>query len=77
MLENANASTYNGYWQVDGGQPVLMTDNSTDYPHKEFDVDLSSWTWKGNGPYSLTFTAKDKQSSQVLDTKSFNIYVVK
>jgi len=61
------------YWQVDGGQPVLMTDNSTDYPHKEFDADLSSWNWKGTGPYVLTFTAKDLKGN-VIGTAARTIY---
>lgn len=46
-------------WQVDNGQLNLMSDNSTGGDHKEAEVDLSGWTWRGAGPYNVNFVAKD------------------
>lgn len=64
-LSNLSPDQYDMYWQVDNGGMVLMTDNSTGGAHKESIVDLSGWTWSGNGPYYLTFTAKDKSGQTI------------
>jgi len=34
-----------------------MSSNYTDYPHKETSVNLSGWTWHGDGPYDVEFSA--------------------
>lgn len=65
MLTGADVSTYNMYWQVDGGTLNLMQNNSTDYPHKESLIDLSPWTWSGNGQYTITFVAKNLSGNQI------------
>ncbi len=59
MLQNWSVSQYNMYWQVDGDHLNPMYTNNTDYPHKEVGVDFTGWTWKGNGPYTINFVAKD------------------
>ncbi len=74
LLQNYELSTYTMYWQVDSGSPVAMYDSNADYPHKEYVLDVSGWSWKGRGPYTLTFTAKNAAGT-VLATKSVNIYV--
>jgi hypothetical protein len=74
LVENRDVSTYNIYWQVDGGGLVFMPTNTTDYPHKEFDADLTNWTWRGNGPYTVNFVAQDL-SGNVLGQKSVSITV--
>ncbi|MDB5188325.1 MAG: hypothetical protein JWO50_845 [Candidatus Kaiserbacteria bacterium] len=74
MLSGFTLSQYTMYWQVDGGGLVLMSDNQTDYPHKEFLTDLTNWNWKGSGPYKITFVSKDT-SGNIIDQKSVNIYV--
>ena len=43
-------------------------------PHKEAIIDLTSWNWKGNGPYTITFVSKDA-SGNVISEKSVNITV--
>lgn len=68
MVQDKNVSDYTMYWSVDGGQPNQMTDSSTDYPHKETTVDLSSWTWHGAGPYKVTFRALDKSGNSLGET---------
>lgn len=65
LLKDTDISQYSMYWQVDGGGLVNMPTNNTDYPHKEFDVDLTSWKWQGNGPYHLNFVAKDSSGKTV------------
>ncbi len=71
VLNGASLSSYNMYWQVDNGQFNLMQ-NATD--HKESLVDLSGWNWRGNGPYMLTFTAKDLNGN-VISSTSVAIYI--
>ncbi len=51
--------TYDIFWQVDGDVLNPMITNGT-ADGKEAYVDVSGWSWRGNGPYRLTFTAKDK-----------------
>ncbi|MDB5237425.1 MAG: hypothetical protein JWL88_527 [Parcubacteria group bacterium] len=59
LLENAALNAYTMFWQVDGDALNAMSDSQTDASHKEALVDLTNWNWKGNGPYSLNFIAKD------------------
>ena len=73
-LENLALSQYNMYWQVDGGQPNLMANSSDGADHKEYVVDLSGWNWRGSGPYTLNFVAKDL-SGNILQQSSVQIYV--
>lgn len=73
MLDTVDVSLYNMFWQVDGGVLIPMATNTTDYPHKEALVDLTNWTWKGSGPYTITFVSKDK-SGTLLSQKSINIF---
>jgi len=72
MLENADVNNYHMYWQVDGGQRNEMFNSTQDYPHKEALVDFTGWSWKGRGPYTLTFIATD-QNGNTLGSKSVNI----
>ncbi len=73
MVYNLPASDYTMYWQVDGGQLNPMAPNSTDYPHMEASVDVTPWTWRGTGPYVVTFVAKDVNGN-VIATASSTIY---
>lgn len=73
-LSNVDLSQYTMYWQVDGGQLNSMPDNSTDGPHKEAAVNISAWNWRGRGPYTLNFVAKDA-SGRVLRQQSVQINV--
>jgi hypothetical protein len=74
MVDNLNVSQYQMYWQVDGGGLVLMWDDSTDYPHKQFDADLSGWNWRGSGPYRLNFVAKDLSGNTIV-SKAIDIFI--
>jgi hypothetical protein len=73
-IDNLSLSAYTMYWQVDGGQLNTMNDTSQDVPHKESSVDVSSWNWKGTGPYVLTFTAKSSDGS-VISSKNVSVTV--
>jgi uncharacterized protein YozE (UPF0346 family) len=73
-LGDVPLSSYSMYWQVDGGALIQMNDSQTDAPHKEALVDLGSWNWKGNGPYVVTFVAKDANGA-VLNQRSISIFV--
>ncbi|MEK7218613.1 MAG: glycoside hydrolase family 6 protein [Patescibacteria group bacterium] len=59
MLQDHVVQEYEAYWQVDGDRLNPMTTSMEGYPHKETSVDLSGWTWRGRGPYTVTFVAKD------------------
>jgi endoglucanase len=72
-LPGVSVSQYQMFWQVDGGGMNPMDSNYTDYPHKEASVNLSGWTWRGSGPYKVTFIAK--QNDSTVSTKTINIYV--
>ncbi len=61
------------YWQVDGDAHNQMYSSDEDWPHKEAWVDVSAWTWKGNGPFMINFIAKDS-SGNVINEKSVNMY---
>lgn len=73
-LENLALSQYVMYWQVDGGQLNLMNDQTTDGDHKEVWVDVSSWNWRGTGPYTINFVAKDL-GGNTLQQQAVQIYV--
>jgi len=72
VIEGRDVGSYKMYWQVDGGTKVEMFNSNEDYPHKEAWVDYGSWKWRGQGPYTLTFTAE--QGGSVIASKSINIY---
>jgi endoglucanase len=74
VVENMPVKDYRMYWQVDGGALNEMSDINKDGPHKEARVDVSGWNWKGSGPYTITFTAKN-QSGTLLATSDSNIYI--
>ncbi len=74
LLENRDVSTYRMFWQVDKGGLVEMASNYADWPHKEALVDLSGWTWRGKGPYTLNFVSKDL-SGNTLAQKQVKIYI--
>ncbi len=60
-----NLSEYTMYWSVDGGQQNLMQDSYQDYPHKETSINVTGWNWRGNGPYAIMITARDKSGATV------------
>ena len=75
LVQNTSLSQYNMYWQVDGGGLVLMNNSTDGGDHKEAMVDLSGWNWRGSGPYTINFVAKDLNGN-ILAQNSANIYVV-
>jgi endoglucanase len=73
VLDGTPIEQYEMFWQVDGGGWVWMDNNYTDYPHKEAHVDVSSWTWRGSGPYKVNFIAR--QGGVVTSEKAVSIYI--
>jgi len=74
VLNNMSVGSYNMFWQVEGGQWNWMSNNYTDYPHKEASVDVSTWNWKGTGPYVINFIATDF-NSVIISQQSVTIFV--
>ncbi len=64
-VKNMALDQYDMFWQVDNRELSLMSNSTTDYPHKEMMVNVASWNWRGTGPYTLTFIAKDKSGNIV------------
>lgn len=74
VLEGSDISSYSMYWQVDNGQMNQMGNSTQDAPHKESQVDVSGWNWKGAGPYAVKFTAKNP-AGQVLGEAQVSVTV--
>ena len=65
---------YTMTWDVDGGRPNQMWDSYQDAPHKEALVDVSSWTWRGAGPYRVRFIASDSQGHPII-SRTVAVYI--
>lgn len=74
MATNVALPEYTMYWQVDGDRLSPLANNYEEYPHKEVLVDLSSWRWRGDGPYKVNFVAKDMNGKTIAE-REVNIYV--
>jgi hypothetical protein len=72
IVQNRALDTYSMFWQVDGDRLNDMYNSSEEYPHKEAMINVSDWTWKGRGPYSINFVAKDS-SGNIIGQKSVQI----
>lgn len=72
LLDGSDITSYDLYWQVDGGGLNQMYNSWTDYPHKESSVDLRNWNWHGVGPYAVTFVAK--QNGATIAQTTVHIY---
>ena len=75
-MENMALTDYRMYWQVDGGALTEMFDNVTGGPHKEGSVNVNPWSWRGSGPYVVTFVAKDR-TQKLIQQKSVTVYVAR
>ncbi len=64
-IDDRDLSSYQMFWQVDGDRLNDMYDSDQDAPHKEAMVDLSGWSWRENGPYTITFVAKDSNGTTI------------
>lgn len=73
-MGDSKLESYSMTWSVDGGQPNAMNDSRQDGPHKEVMVNLAGWSWKGEGPYVVTFRAKDRQG-RLMAEKTVSIRV--
>lgn len=67
IVSGKNVTEYHMEWSVDGGTLTPMIDSLQDYPHKEASVDMSLWTWKGTGPYTVTFIAHDLSYNRIAE----------
>ncbi|HUH12934.1 MAG TPA: glycoside hydrolase family 6 protein [Longimicrobiales bacterium] len=75
VLSGWSLKQYRMYWQVDGGQLNAMYDSHEGGAHKEALVDVDGWTWRGSGPYQVTFVARDKRNKTTLGSASVSITV--
>ncbi|MCL5666913.1 MAG: glycoside hydrolase family 6 protein [Patescibacteria group bacterium] len=73
-MEGWNLNNYKMFWQVDGDRLNPMDNNWQGVPHKQAQVDLSGWNWKGSGPYLVNFVAQDNNGNKVGE-KAVSIYV--
>jgi endoglucanase len=59
------ASQYRMVWLVDGDRENAMTEVNG---AEEAQVDVSGWTWRGEGPYRITFRAYDSRNRRIGET---------
>ncbi|MBI4134891.1 MAG: hypothetical protein HY471_02190 [Candidatus Sungbacteria bacterium] len=59
ILSGSALDEYEMFWRVDGGIMNPMYDSSADYPHKEAMVNVAGWNWRGVGPYTIDFLARE------------------
>ncbi len=74
LVDGMALANYKMYWRVDGGVENLMGDSNNGGAHKEASVSVKSWTWRGRGPYTITFVAKNLQGT-VIAQRNVTIYV--
>ncbi|MBI4128474.1 MAG: PQQ-dependent sugar dehydrogenase [Parcubacteria group bacterium] len=70
-ISGRDLSTYAASYNVDGRGEIPMTNAS---PYKQAVVQFDFWTWNGNGPYAILFTARDLLGN-ILDTASLTLFV--
>jgi endoglucanase len=58
----ASPSQYRMVWLVDGGQQNAMAEVGG---AEEATVDVSAWSWRGAGPYRVTFRAYDARGRRI------------
>ena len=73
VVHDKNVNDYDITWSVDGGQENPMSSVTTDAPHKEASVDVTSWNWHGSGPYHVVFKATEKNGT-VIGESGVDIY---
>lgn len=71
-IEDLDPSQYTATWSVDNGQENSMEDANPSL--KQAKINFDRWTWRGEGPYRVTFTAKDT-SGAVIGQKTVEITV--
>ena len=74
LLNGYSLSSYKMYWQVGNDRLNAMYDSYVDAPHKEALVNFAGWTWLGQGPYTITFVAKNNKGKTIASS-STPIYV--
>jgi endoglucanase len=67
-------SEYTVSWRVDGGEATQMAPGAGDPPYYESPVNVTSWTWAGEGPYTVLFTARSLDGA-ILVEESVTIFV--
>lgn len=73
-LEGRSLTSYQMYWQVDGDRENAMYDSQAG--HKQAMVDVRSWSWRGSGPYAITFVARDA-SRNVIARRTVSIRIAR
>ena len=61
-VAGASPSQYRMVWLVDGGQQNAMSEV---VGAEEASVDVSTWSWRGAGPYRVTFRAFDAKGRRI------------
>lgn len=78
LIDDRPLSSYEMYWQVDGGELHRMYDSNQDYPHKEDWVNVSNWPRKdansSEDKYNVTFISKNREG-QVVSEKTVEVIV--
>lgn len=72
-IEGVELQNYTATYNVDGRGEVNMPNDAT-LNYKQSKIDFDTWTWNGEGPYTVVIKAKDL-SGNTIDTKIITLYV--
>jgi endoglucanase len=67
------AAEYEMFWQVDDGVQNRMSDRDAVY--KTAAVDVSGWNWRGSGPYTVKFVARERRNNRLIAQESVTVQV--
>jgi hypothetical protein len=74
-LRGRSLEDYDVYWYVDNSPERLMWDDRRERPaQKVYLVDTWFWDWRGRGPYTVGFTAVDRQGREIAH-RTVRVYV--
>jgi endoglucanase len=72
LTDGTNPKDYVVRWQVDGGKLNLMADGGS---MKVADVDVTGPSWRGEGPYTVTFVARHRRNNRLLAQQQVEYFV--
>lgn len=60
-IQGTDTDDYNLFWTVGGSYAKFSSHDS----YKEVQINFNSWTWKGDGPYVISFIAQDTSGKEI------------
>lgn len=73
QVDGLQQSDYRMFWSVDNGGETELA-NAKSGTGKETQIDFSTWTWKGVGPYVIKVTSKNQSGAAIAKPVSVLVY---